>query len=126
MCEARVSRTMSFIPPLTGTARGTARVISSVSQAGRFQPGDVLVVDALSPSWTPLFMTAAAIVANTGGVLSHAAAVAREYGVPPVLGARGATASIHDGQIVEVDGAAGIVRVVPDRSRCPHDAVMVR
>jgi phosphohistidine swiveling domain-containing protein len=95
-----------------GIARGTARVMSSISEAGRVQPGDVLVADALSPSWTPLFKTAAAIVSNTGGILSHAAVVAREYGVPAVLGAPAATTSIRDGQMVEVDGAAGLVRVV--------------
>jgi rifampicin phosphotransferase len=95
-----------------GIARGTAKVMSSISEAGRVQPGDVLVADALSPSWTPLFKTAAAIVSNTGGILSHAAVVAREYGVPAVLGAPAATTSIRDGQMVEVDGAAGLVRVV--------------
>jgi phosphohistidine swiveling domain-containing protein len=97
-----------------GTARGTARLVPSLSQAGILRRGDVLVTEALSPSWTALFPTLAAIVSNAGGVLSHAAVVAREYGVPAVLGVERATTVIRDGQVLEVDGARGTVQVLSE------------
>ena len=65
-----------------------------------------------SPPWTPLFATAGALVADCGGMLSHCAVVAREYGIPAVVGTGRATEAIKDGQIVEVDGDAGVVRLV--------------
>ena len=94
-----------------GKVIGPARVLRSLSDAAKLQPGDILVAPATLPSWTPFFATVAAVVTDTGGVLSHAAVVAREYGIAAVVGAQGATESIRDGQIVEVDGDAGIVRV---------------
>jgi pyruvate,water dikinase len=94
-----------------GKAHGTARVISSLAQAGQLRPGDILVTETTSPPWTPLFATAAAVVTDTGGVLSHCAVVAREYGIPAVVGTGNATSTLLDGQLVEVDGDAGVVRV---------------
>ena len=76
------------------------------------KPGDVLVAETTAPPWTPLFATAAAIVTNTGGILSHCAVVAREYRIPAVVGTGIATQVIRDGQTVEVDGDKGIVRIV--------------
>ena len=67
----------------------------------------MLVVETTAPPWTPLFATAAAVVSDTGGILSHCAVVAREYGIPAVVGTGNATARIHDGQLIEVDGDAG-------------------
>ena len=84
----------------------------SLAEAGRLRPGDVLVAETTAPPWTPLFATAAAIVTDTGGVLSHCAVVAREYGLPAVVGTGAATASIEDGRLVEVDGDAGLVRLL--------------
>jgi phosphohistidine swiveling domain-containing protein len=95
-----------------GRATGPARVIRSLAGAGRLEPGDVLVVDTTAPPWTPLFATAVAVVSDTGGILSHCAVVAREYGIPAVVGAGNATALLQDGQLVEVDGDAGTVRLV--------------
>jgi pyruvate,water dikinase len=95
-----------------GKATGTARVISSIAEADRLQKGDVLVAETTAPPWTPLFGTAAAVVTDTGGILSHCAVVAREYRIPAVVGTRTATARIRDGQRVEVDGDEGIVRLV--------------
>jgi pyruvate,water dikinase len=95
-----------------GTVRGTARIISSISEAGRLQPGDILVAETTAPPWTPLFATVAAVVTDTGGVLSHCAVVAREYGIPAVVGTQTATIAIKDGDTIEVDGDAGIVRIV--------------
>jgi pyruvate,water dikinase len=95
-----------------GVARGPARVLTHVSQAGRLRPGDVLVVPVTSPPWTPLFAVASAIVTEVGGALSHTAVVAREYSLPAVVSVKGATKQVRDGQLLEVDGAAGIVRLL--------------
>jgi pyruvate,water dikinase len=97
-----------------GVVRGVARVLHSLDEASRLEPGEVLVAETLSSSWTPLFVTAAAAVTDTGGILSHAAVVAREYRLPAVLGVEGATSRISDGQMVEVDGDHGLVRVLSD------------
>ncbi|HJO80891.1 MAG TPA: PEP-utilizing enzyme [SAR202 cluster bacterium] len=65
------------------------------------------------PPWPPLFSVAGAIVVETGGILSHAAVTAREYGIPAVMGIAGATRTIRDGQLLEVDGTEGTVRLLP-------------
>ncbi|MBI4495218.1 MAG: hypothetical protein HY690_20780 [Chloroflexi bacterium] len=94
-----------------GKVRGPAKVIRLLSEAEKLRPGDILVAETTMPPWTPLFATAAAVVTDTGGVLSHCAIVAREYRIPAVVGTGRATAIIRDGQIVEVDGDAGEVRI---------------
>jgi pyruvate,water dikinase len=99
-------------PGSAGVARGTARVIRSLAEAGKLQPGDVLVTVSTEPPWTPLFATAAAVVTDQGGVLSHTAVVAREYRIPAVVGTGNATTTFKDGELIEVDGNAGAVRVV--------------
>lgn len=92
-----------------GVATGPARVLRSLDDATRLQPGDVLVTSATDPSWTPLFHVASAVVLELGGMLSHGAVVAREYGVPAVARAAGATQRIPDGAVVTVDGGRGVV-----------------
>lgn len=94
-----------------GTATGIARVILTLEDAHRLRHGDILITYATAPPWTPLFAIAAAIVTDAGGVLSHCAIVAREYGIPAVIGAAGATARIADGSTISVDGTTGIVRI---------------
>jgi pyruvate,water dikinase len=96
-----------------GKVRGPARVVRSLAEATKLRRGDVLVAETTAPPWTPLFATAAAIVTDTGGILSHCAVVAREYRIPAVVGTGRATATIRDGQILEVDGDAGLVRIDP-------------
>ncbi|MBW3608266.1 MAG: hypothetical protein KY463_07905, partial [Actinobacteria bacterium] len=96
----------------SGIVRGTARIIHSISESGRIRPGDIIVAETTAPPWTPLFATVAAVVTDTGGVLSHCAVVAREYGIPAVVGTGIATTVISDGQTIEVDGDAGVVRIV--------------
>ncbi|WP_218852473.1 PEP-utilizing enzyme [Spelaeicoccus albus] len=96
----------------SGTARGTARIVKTLAEAGRLVAGEVLVAPTTAPPWTPLFSVAAAVVTDTGGVLSHCAIVAREYGLPAVVGVAGATSTISDGQLVEVDGDSGVVRLL--------------
>ncbi len=96
----------------SGVARGPARVLRSLDEAGRLHAGDVLVTATTTPPWTPLFARVAALITDTGGILSHAAVVAREYRLPAVVGTGNATTSIKDGQIVEVDGSTGTIRIV--------------
>jgi phosphohistidine swiveling domain-containing protein len=100
------------LPGSAGVARGTARVIHSLAEAGQLQPGDVLVTAFTEPPWTPLFATASAVVTDSGGVLSHSAVVAREYRIPAVVGTGNATSTFEDGQLIEVDGNNGTVQVV--------------
>jgi pyruvate,water dikinase len=95
-----------------GVASGPARVIRTLDEADKLQSGDVLVTRSTASAWTPLFATAAAIVTDAGGILSHCAVVAREYRLPAVVGTGTATTAIRDGQMVEVDGSAGVVRVI--------------
>jgi len=99
-------------PGSAGVVRGIARVIITITDAGRLQPGDILVTATTSPPWTPFFATAGGIVTDTGGALSHCAIVAREYRIPAVVGSSGATGIIRDGQLIEVDGTNGIIRLL--------------
>jgi pyruvate,water dikinase len=99
-------------PGAPGKVTGTARVIVKLSDAGRLGRGEILVTPTTSPPWSPLFATAGGIVTDTGGALSHCAIVAREYGLPAVVGTGMASVVIQDGQTVEVDGDRGEVRIV--------------
>jgi pyruvate,water dikinase len=92
-----------------GTATGPARVVRDVDGFGSVRPGDVLLCRTTDPAWTPLFGVVAAVVTETGGILSHAAIVAREVGIPAVVGAARAMAVVTGGSIVHVDGDAGTV-----------------
>ena len=84
----------------------------ALAEAGKLKSGDVLVTETTTPPWTSLFATASAVVTDTGGVLSHCAVVAREYRIPAVVGTGEATKVLKDGQLLEVDGDAGVVRIV--------------
>lgn len=101
-------------PGSAGTVRGPAKIVRTLSEAGKLAPGDILVAVTTAPPWTPLFATVAAVVTDTGGVLSHCAVVAREYGVPAVVGTGSATALLHDGQLIEVDGVQGTIRILEE------------
>ncbi|MFM8563594.1 MAG: PEP-utilizing enzyme [Acidimicrobiia bacterium] len=95
-----------------GVARGVARVVLDPAEPGDLGPGDILVAPCTDPSWTPLFMTSAAVVVNVGGQISHAVIVSRELGVPCVVSVTDATERIADGAIVEVNGDKGTVTIV--------------
>jgi phosphohistidine swiveling domain-containing protein len=95
-----------------GRARGRARVVRDADDFGRVEPGDVAIVRTTTPAWTPLFASIAGLVTDTGGILCHAAVVAREYSIPAVVGAEVATTTIPDGARVEVDGTAGTVTIL--------------
>ena len=96
----------------SGITRGPACVCSSLSESAKLKSGDVLIANTTLPSWTHLFAVAAAVVTNVGGILSHCAVVAREYGIPAVVDTGVATSRIRDGELVEVDGDAGIVKII--------------
>ena len=100
------------VPGSPGQVVGTARIIRTPADFGRLQPGDILVCPFTDPTWTPLFDVASAVIADIGGPLSHAAIVAREYGIPAVLGTGDATSRIKDGEKIMVDGRKGSVVVV--------------
>ncbi|MER7844815.1 PEP/pyruvate-binding domain-containing protein [Kitasatospora sp. NPDC096077] len=96
-------------PVSPGCVTAPARIVTSVREFGTFQAGDVLVAPYITPAWSPLLAIAGAVVTDTGGALSHGSIVAREYGIPAVMGTTNATKLIQDGQIVTVDGDHGRV-----------------
>jgi pyruvate,water dikinase len=95
-----------------GVARGRARVIRDEREFHLLRPGDVLVCPYSNPSWTPLFISAAAVISETGGAASHAAIVAREYGIPAVMSVCGAMQALQHGPEVIVDGERGVIQRV--------------
>jgi rifampicin phosphotransferase len=95
-----------------GTVTAPARVLGGPQDFGKMQPGDVLVASITTPAWTSLFAMASGVVTDIGGPLSHSSIVAREYGIPAVLGTAVATRLIHSGQLITVDGDAGVVRLL--------------
>jgi phosphohistidine swiveling domain-containing protein len=102
-------------PASSGVASGIARVVAGPDDFGRVSGGEVLVCTTTTPAWTPLFPSLAALVTDTGGILCHAAVVAREYGLPAVVGTEVGTRIIPDGARVQVDGATGEVSVLRDK-----------
>ncbi len=99
-------------PASPGSARGSAKVARSLEEASTVEPGQILVCEMTLPPWSVLFSTIGAVVADTGGVLSHCATVAREYGIPCVVGTIVGTTTIPDGAMLAVDGATGEVRIL--------------
>jgi phosphohistidine swiveling domain-containing protein len=98
-----------------GVVTGSARVIRDPAGA-RLEPGEILVAPSTDPGWTPLFLTARGLVMEFGGAMAHGAIVAREYGLPAVVGAGDTTARLHNGQLVTVDGSAGVVEAALDEA----------
>lgn len=103
------SREIRGIAASRGVATGPAKVVSDIAEGDKLRPGDVLVCRTTTPPWTVLFGRVAAVVTDTGGALAHTAIVAREYGIPCVVSARGATERIRDGMVITVDGTEGVV-----------------
>lgn len=102
------------LPGSAGDVEGPARIVRGSEDFGALRDGDVLVAPYTNPSWTPLFQRAAAVVVDAGSGASHAAIVAREYGIPAVMGTGDATSVLYDGQRVRVDGTRGVVLPASD------------
>ncbi|HEY5185551.1 MAG TPA: rifamycin-inactivating phosphotransferase [Actinomycetes bacterium] len=100
------------LPVSTGTIEGRARVIVDLDQAA-LEPGDILVTRFTDPSWSPLFVTIDGLVTEVGGLMTHGAVIAREYGLPAVVGVENATQLIQDGQRIRVHGSDGYVELLP-------------
>jgi pyruvate,water dikinase len=116
------ARVLSGVPASPGTCRGVARIVRSAADLARIRPGDVLVTGSTTPAIGAVLPLLAGIVTDRGGLLSHAAIVAREFGIPAVVGTGDATTRIPDGALVAVDGAAGQAVLLgsdsdPNRSR---------
>ena len=109
--DEQASDTLKGLGCSPGRVTATARVLRGPEDFGQMQPGDVLVAVLTTPAWTPLFAMASGVVTDVGGTLSHGSIVAREYGIPAVLGTGVATRRIHSGQTITVDGTAGEVHL---------------
>jgi pyruvate,water dikinase len=105
------SRVLHGTPVSAGCAEGIARVITDPHQAD-LRPGEILVTRYTDPAWTPLFFTAGALITEVGGVLSHGAVVAREIGLPAVVGVEAATSRITSGRRVKVNATEGTVELL--------------
>ncbi len=110
--DEQTEETLKGVGCSPGQVTATARVLHGPEDFDQMQAGDILVADITTPAWTPLFAMAAGIVTNVGGPLSHGSIVAREYGIPAVLGTGVATQRIASGQTVTVDGEQGVVHLV--------------
>jgi pyruvate,water dikinase len=101
-----------------GIVTGVARVIRGPEEFGKLQKNDILVAPLTNPVWTPLFAVAGAVITEVGGILSHGAIVAREYGIPAVLSVAGATKQVREGQRITVDGNRGLVLLETGGAPC--------
>lgn len=101
--------TLTGTPGSHGTVTGTARIVRGPGDFARVRPGDILVCPFTDPAWTVLLRIASGVVTETGGVLSHAAIVAREHAIPAVLGIPNATSRLRDDTVITVDGTTGTV-----------------
>ena len=90
-----------------GIVEGPVRILHSLDEVGTIRKGDILVTRFTDPGWTPALGLVAGVVTEVGGMLSHAAVIGREYGIPAVLNVPGATKALHSGQRVRVDGTTG-------------------
>ncbi|GAA1384695.1 phosphoenolpyruvate synthase [Pseudonocardia kongjuensis] len=105
---------LAGLPASTGLVEGRARVVPDLAGA-ELRTGDILVTAFTDPSWSPAFVTVAGLVTEVGGLMTHGAVIAREYGLPAVVGVAGATGLIRDGQRIRVDGTSGYVEILTGR-----------
>ena len=99
------------------------RVVPDLARLSDVEPGEILVVNNIDPGWTPVFPLLAGLVTETGGILSHGAILAREYGIPTVTGVTGATKRLETGMVVEVDGNRGVVAVLEEGAAGEREVV---
>ena len=102
---------LAGIPASSGTVEGRARVVLKIEDA-HMEDGDILVTTFTDPSWTPVFVSIKSLVAEVGGMMTHGSVIAREYGLPAVVGVENATKLIKDGQRIRVNGTEGYVEIL--------------
>ncbi len=110
--EKEMSLRLEGFAASSGLVEGPARVVIHFEDFSKVQSGEILICPYTGTAWTPLFLKIAGVVTDTGGMLTHAAIAAREYGIPAVVGTWNATTSINDGDIVRIDGGAGVVEIL--------------
>lgn len=108
-------RAVIGLPVSAGVAEGRARVILSLEDA-RLEEGDILITSFTDPGWTPLFISIKALVTEVGGLMTHGAVIAREYGLPAVVGVENATRLIKDGQRIRVNGTDGYIEILDEQA----------
>jgi rifampicin phosphotransferase len=113
------------VPVSGGTVEGRARVILDMAEAD-LEPGDILVTAYTDPSWTPLFVAIKGLVTEVGGLMTHGAVIAREYGLPAVVGVEQATRLIRDGQRIRVHGTDGYIEILPSRPQSARSRRLLR
>ena len=102
---------ISGSPVSPGVVESRVRVVRDPSRA-ELQPGEVMVCPGTDPAWTPLFLTAGGLVTEVGGMMTHGSVVAREYGIPAVVGVHEATTRLQTGQLIRLDGSSGTIHVL--------------
>jgi pyruvate,water dikinase len=110
--EKVISETLTGFPGSAGVTEGRARVVRDFEEFSAVQAGEILVAPYTGTAWTPLFLKIGGVVTDTGGMLTHAAIAAREYGIPAVVGTWNATNSIRNGDLIRIDGGAGVVEIL--------------
>ncbi|MFZ3080545.1 MAG: PEP-utilizing enzyme, partial [Bellilinea sp.] len=98
-------------PVSPGSIEGNVRVVLNPHHAGLL-PGEIMVCPGTDPSWTPLFLTAGGLIMEVGGMMTHGAVVAREYGIPAVVGVDQATEQLHTGMRIRLDGSSGQIVIL--------------
>jgi pyruvate,water dikinase len=98
-------------PVSPGSVQGRVHIVFDPRQA-HLQPGEILVCPGTDPSWTPLFLTAGGLILETGGMMTHGAVVAREYGIPAIVGVDQATTRLQNGQLILLDGSTGTIQLL--------------
>jgi pyruvate,water dikinase len=121
--ERIVAERLEGFPGAPGVVEGPARVILDYKDFQKVKVGEILVCPYTGTAWTPLFMKIAGVVTDTGGMLTHAAIAAREYGIPSVVGTWNATHSIGDGDIIRIDGNIGVVEILKRVGSAPADTM---
>ena len=109
--ETDTGDTISGSPVSAGVVEGVVHVVLDPHES-QLAPGEILVCPGTDPAWTPLFMAAGGLVMEVGGMMTHGSVVAREYGIPAVVGVHQATIRLKDGQRIRVDGTRGKIRLL--------------
>jgi len=110
--DYRPGEELPGLPVSAGVVTGPARVLLHADNGARILPGEILIAPFTDPGWTPHFLTAAGLVTDIGGQLSHGSVIAREYGLPAVVNVQSATRIIHTGDLIRVDGDRGRVAIL--------------